>query len=83
MAETANALVVDMKGTYTPGPLLVGLTAAPADATLASTQDVTTLSTSFARVTTGTPIPEPLTMVIMGIGLCGAALLLRRKLPHE
>jgi hypothetical protein len=27
MAETANALVVDMTGMYTPGPLFVGLTA--------------------------------------------------------
>ena len=83
MAETANALVVDMTGTYTPGPLFVGLTAGPADATLAFTQNRTSIPASFALVTTGVPIPEPLTMVIMGMGLCGAALLLRRKLGHE
>jgi hypothetical protein len=63
--------------------LLVGLTAAPADATLAFTQNGPSLSASFALVTTGPPIPKPVTMVIMGIGQCGAALLLRRKLPHE
>jgi hypothetical protein len=81
MAETTNALVFDTTGTYTPGPLFVGLTAAPADATLAFTQNGTSISASFALLST--PIPEPVTMVIMGIGLCGAALLLRRKLRHE
>ena len=39
MAETTNALVVDMTGTYTPVLLFIGLTAAPAEATLAFTHN--------------------------------------------
>lgn len=82
-AETTNAPVVDMTGTYAPGPLFDGLTAVPVEAALVFTQNGTSISASFALVTTGTPIPPPVTMVIMGIGLCCAALLLRRKLRHE
>ena len=81
LAQATNALVVDMDGAYTPGPLFVGLTTAPADATLAFTRNGTSISASFTLVTT--PVPEPGTLVTMGIGLCGTALMLRRKPRHR
>jgi len=74
--ETTNALVVDMTGTYTPGPAFPGATATPAHATLAYTQSGSSISASFTLAM----IPEPATILTMGIGLCVSALVLRRKL---
>jgi len=74
--QTANGLVVDLTGTYIPGSSFPGLTATPADATLGFTQNGSSISASFTLAM----IPEPATMVTMGIGLCVSALALRRKL---
>jgi hypothetical protein len=77
--QTANGLVVDLTGTYIPGSSFSGLTATPADATLAFTQNGSSISSSFTLAT----IPEPATILTMGIGLCRTALVLRRKLAKS
>jgi hypothetical protein len=47
---------------------------------LAFTKNGASMSSSF---TLATVIPEPATMVTMGIGLCVSALVLRRKLARS
>lgn len=74
-----NHLGLDLTGTYTPGPLLVGLTASPAHAAISFTQNGASISASWT-LATSTAVPEPGTLVTMGIGLCGAAVIVRRKL---
>jgi hypothetical protein len=46
---------------------------------LAYTQSGSSISASFTLAM----IPEPATLVTMGIGLCGTALVLRRKLAKS
>ena len=76
---TPNHLVLDLTGTYTPGGVLGGFTASPAHAAISFTQNGTSISASWT-LATSTAIPEPGTLVTMGIGLCGTAVILRRKL---
>lgn len=75
---TPNHLGLDLTGTYTPGPLLVGLTASPAHAAISFTENGASISASWT-LATSTAIPEPGTVVTMAIGLCGTAVKLRRK----
>ena len=82
VTETPNHLGLDLTGTYTPGPLLVGLTASPAHAAISFTKNGASISASWT-LATSTAIPEPGTLVTMGIGLCGTAVMLRRKPRHE
>ena len=79
VTDTASHLAVDLFGTYTPGPAFAGLTPTPAEVALAFTQAGSTISASF----TVSAVPEPASMVTMGIGLCGVVLRLRRRLRHE
>jgi hypothetical protein len=82
--ETTSALVADLTGTFTPEGLLSGFAAAPASVTLAFTQNGASISASFTlNAAPIPPIPEPATILTIGIGLCGTALVLRRKVRRK